>query len=75
MKKFVFEYRCLCADYRLELNGDNLNEVLAIFAKIYTDIEKIYSVREMDSAEIISNLRYGITDKEYKNLMNAIKPR
>jgi len=75
MKKFVLEYRCLGINYILELAGENLNEVLIFFAKTYTDIERIYCVREMESNEIISTLRYGITDKEYKSVINVIKPR
>ena len=61
--------------YRLELEGENLNGVLTYFAKTYTAIEQIYAVREMDFSERISKLKYGITDKEYKDVKNVIKPR
>ena len=58
MKRFLFEYKCLGINYRLELYGETLNEVLTHFSKIYTDIEIIYIVRELEFAETISNLKY-----------------
>ena len=68
MTKYIVEYRSLDVDYRLELEGDSLNEVLILFARRYAYIEKVYVVREKNFSDIISN-------NAYKRLSNVIKPR
>ena len=46
MKKYILEYRSLDVDYRLELEGESLNEVLIYFGRMYAYVEKVYVIRE-----------------------------
>ena len=68
MIKYILEYRSLDVDYRLELEGNSLNEVLIFFGRRYAYVEKVYFIREKNFSDIVSN-------DDYKRLSNVIKPR
>lgn len=67
MKKFIIEYRCLGTNYRLELEGNCLNDVLLYFSKTYSDIDKIHFAREKNFSDCISK-------EDFNNFNKVIKP-
>lgn len=59
MIKYILEYRALGINYKLELEGNNLNDVLLYFAKNYFCIEKIHEIREKNFSDSVSNIEFN----------------
>lgn len=44
MPRFLFRYKCLDENFRVEIEAENLNKAMFNFATYYHKIQEIYSV-------------------------------
>lgn len=44
MCRFLFKYKTFGKDYSVEVEEENLNKAMIIFAKYYPQIEEVYSI-------------------------------
>ena len=44
MPRFLFRYKCLDENFKVEIEADNLNKAMFNFATYYHQIQEIYSV-------------------------------
>lgn len=44
MPRFLFIYKCLDENFKVEIEAENLNKALITFATYYHQIQEIYSV-------------------------------
>ena len=44
MHRFLFRYKCLDENFRVEIEAENLNKAMFKFATYYHKIQEIYSV-------------------------------
>ena len=44
MPRFLFSYKCLDENFKVEIEAENLNKAMFTFATYYHQIQEIYSV-------------------------------
>jgi len=47
MCHFLFKYKCLDENYRVEIEAENLNKAMFNFATYYHQIQEVYSITEV----------------------------